>query len=344
MRATVITGPGSIELREVSDPKIIEPTDAIVRITASCVCGSDLWHYRGEAQEGTSRRIGHEMVGVVEEVGNQVRSVQPGDFVVSPFSLSCGTCPNCANGMQSACVHGAFWGGGTEDACQGEAARVPMADGTLVATPEPPDESLLPSLLTLADVMPTGWHGAVSAGVTEGSTTAVVGDGAVGLCAVLSASMMGADRIIMMSKYPARQALAREFGATHIIADRGDAAVSAVHDLTEGIGADAVIECVGTDDAFSQAFRSARPGARVGFVGIPHGVTLDPLAMFITNVGVQGGMAPVRAYLPDLMTKVLEREIEPGKVFDLMLPLTEVSEGYAAMDERRAIKSMLLSQ
>ncbi len=335
MRATVIQAPGDIRLEDVPDPKIEEPTDAVVRVVASCICGSDLWSYRGENQFDPYR-IGHEFVGVVEEVGSQVATVGAGDFVVAPFLYSDNACDNCRNGVQSACRNG-----GGYEGCQAEYVRVPYADGTLVATPERPDAGLLPSLLTLSDVMPTGWHAARSANVGPGSRVAVVGDGAVGLCAVLAARMMGAEQVIAMSRHADRQELARRFGATDIVEARGDEGVAAVHELTGGTGADSVLECVGTGPAMLQALGAARAGGSVGFVGVPHGVELPIRQMFRRNVGVKGGTAPVRSYLPELMQSVLSGDIDPGVVFDCELALDEVAEGYATMDERRAIKVLL---
>ncbi|GAB2684378.1 zinc-dependent alcohol dehydrogenase family protein [Thalassiella azotivora] len=340
MRATVIHAPFDVRLHDAPDPRVEDPTDAVVRVTASCICGSDLWPYRGENPVERPSGIGHEMVGVVEEVGSEVITVQPGDFVVAPFLYSDGTCDHCANGVHTSCRHGGGFGT-DEAACQAEAVRVPFADGTLVATPGPPDEAMVPSLLALSDVMGTGWHAAVAAGVTEGSTVVVVGDGAVGLCGVLAASRMGAERVVAMSRHAPRQEVARAFGATDVVEARGDEGVEAVLELTGGTGADAVLECVGTGPAMLQALGSARPGGTVGYVGVPHGVELPVRQMFRTNVGVRGGVAPVRAYLPDLMRDVLAGEIDPGRVFDLTLPLADVAEGYAAMHERRAIKVLL---
>lgn len=346
MDATVLHAPGDIRLEQVPDPQIVRPTDAVVRVVASCVCGSDLWPYRGVSRVRRPRRIGHEFVGVVEEVGGEVSTVRPGDFVVTPFLWSDNTCAHCTAGMQSACANGGGFGGPDRngdlvDGCQGEYVRVPLADGTLVATPGQPDEGLLPSLLTLTDVMATGWHAAVSARVRPGSTVVVVGDGAVGLCGVLSAAHQGAGRVIAMSRHADRQAVATEFGATDIVAERGPEGVARVMELTHGIGADAVLECVGTEESMDQAFSSARPGSMVGFVGVPHGAQAPMSTMFGRNVGLAGGMAPVRGYLDELLPKVLERQIDPGRVFDSVLPLARVADAYRAMDERSAIKVML---
>jgi threonine dehydrogenase-like Zn-dependent dehydrogenase len=346
MKATVLHATKDVRLEDVPDPSVQLPTDALVRVTASCVCGSDLWPYRGQPEVSAPRRIGHEFVGIVEDVGSDVTTLSPGDFVIAPFLWSDNTCAHCRAGVQSACAHGGGYGGPDReghlvDAGQGEYVRVPLADGTLVATPEVPDESLVPSLLALSDVMGTGWHAAIAAGVREGDTTVVVGDGAVGLCGVLAARRLGSERIIAMSRHPARQSLARHFGATDIVQTRGEEGESDVMELTGGIGADAVLECVGTHQAMTTAVEVARPGADVGFVGLPHDVEVPLLTMFRRNVGLRGGVAPAREYLPRLRDDVLSGAIDPGRVFDLTLPLDEVAEGYAAMDERRAIKTLL---
>ena len=342
MRATVIHGAFDVRLSDVPDPKLKAPTDAIVKVTASCVCGSDLWGYRGINKIRKPRRIGHELVGIVEEVGSEVRTLKPGDFVVVPFMVSDGTCAHCRAGVQAACVNGGAVGSGDVDGGQGEYVRLPWADGTAVATPGPPDESMIPSLLTLSDVMGTGWHAAVAARVQPGHTVVVVGDGAVGLCGVLAAARMGAERVVAMSRHEPRQRIAREFGATDIVADRGDKARRAIEDLTDGVGADAVLECVGTGAAMTTAFEVARPGATVGFVGVPHDIELPIGDMFSRNIGLAGGLASTRAYLPTLMTDVLAGTINPGLVFDLTLPLAEVAEGYKAMHDRRAVKTLLI--
>lgn len=336
MRATTLHGPSDIRFTEVDDPRIEKPTDAIVRVTAACICGSDLWPYRGENPITPGQTIGHECLGVVEEVGSEVGAFSRGDLVVVPFDHCDNTCAHCLAGMQAGCVNIGMTTSG-----QAEYARVNHADGTLVALPVEHDPALLPALLTLSDVMPTGWHAAVSARVTPGSTVVVVGDGAVGLCGVLAAATMGAERIIAMSRHEPRQAIARTFGATHVVAERGREATAAVMEITDGIGADAVLECVGTDQSMKTAFNIARPGSMVGFVGVPHGVELPVRTMFGRNVGLAGGMAPVRRYLPDLLDHVLAGRIDPSPVFDLTLPLEEVAEGYRAMDERRAVKVLL---
>ncbi|MFI7587900.1 zinc-dependent alcohol dehydrogenase family protein [Spongisporangium articulatum] len=346
MKATLLHGERDIRLEEVPDPTIKSPTDAVVRVVAACVCGSDLWGYRGIQPTHEPRRIGHEFVGIVEEVGADVRTVRKGQFVIAPFMISDGTCPNCHNGVQTSCLKVSGWGhpdreGFLADAGQGEWVRVPLADGTLVATPEVPDAGLVPSLLTLSDVMGTGHHAALAAGVGKGSTVAVVGDGAVGQCAVIAANRLGAERVVVMSRHADRQKLAKEFGATDVVAARGDEGAAAVRELFDGIGADAVLECVGTKESMDQAIGSVRPGGTIGYVGLPHGVELNVPGMFYRNVNLHGGVAPVRAYLEELLSDVLHGSINPGKVFDLNLPLTEVAEAYAAMDERRAIKSFL---
>lgn len=335
MKGAVIHAAGDVRYEQREDPAVTAPTDAVVRTVAACVCGSDLWRYRGVAAVERPTPIGHEYVGVVEAVGDDVSSVKVGDFVVGGFLHSDNTCAVCRKGVQCRCPQG-----GGYDGCQAELIRVPNADGTLLATPGHPDDDLVPSLLALSDVMCTGWHGAVSAGVGEGSSVVVVGDGAVGLSAVLAARELGASTIIAMSRHADRQAIAREFGATHIVAERGDEGLQKVQELTDGIGADSVIECVGTEDARRAAVDLCRPGGMIGLLGIPHG-DLPVEQMFWQNKGIKGGPAPVRAYLPHLLDLVLTRRINPGRVFDLELPLAEVAEAYAAMDERRAIKVLL---
>ncbi|KQY47602.1 zinc-dependent alcohol dehydrogenase family protein [Cellulomonas sp. Root137] len=335
MRGAIIYGPNDVRFEERPDPTIVEPTDAVIRTVAACVCGSDLWRYRGLAEVATPVPIGHEYVGIVEQVGDAVTTVKPGDFVVGGFLHSDNTCPVCRKGMHSACQHG-----GGFDGCQAEKIRIPNADGTLIATPGQPDADLVPSLLALSDVMATGWHAAVSAGVGPGTSVVVVGDGAVGLSGVLAAAQLGATTIIAMSRHADRQKVATEFGATHIVAERGEDGLAQVRALTEGIGADAVLECVGTEEARLQAVECARPGGMIGLVGVPHG-DLPTEQIFWSNKGSRGGPAPVRAYLPHLIDLVWSRQIDPGKVFDLTLPLSEVAEAYRAMDERRAIKVLL---
>jgi threonine dehydrogenase-like Zn-dependent dehydrogenase len=336
MRATTIHAPGDIRFEEVPDPVIEEPTDAIVKVVAGCICGSDLWPYRGANDIDSGATIGHECVGVVEEVGSAVKDFRPGDFVIVPFCHCDNTCAHCAAGVQSVCDNLGFTASG-----QGEYSRVTQADGSLVKTDGRPDDALIPSLLTLSDVMATGWHAAVAAGVKPGGTAVVIGDGAVGLCGVLAAAQLGAERVIAMSRHEPRQEIARAFGATDIVAERGKEGGARIADLTSGVGADAVLECVGTDESMKTAFAIARPGSTVGFVGVPHGVELPVRRMFQRNVGLAGGMAPVRRYLPDLLERVLSGAIDPGRVFDLTLPMSEAAEGYRAMDERRAIKVLL---
>jgi threonine dehydrogenase-like Zn-dependent dehydrogenase len=337
MRGTVLHAPWDVRLEQRPDPEIVEPTDAIVRLSATCVCGSDLWSYRGVNDVTEPSPMGHEYCGIVEEVGSDVRGVRPGQFVIGSFFASDNTCPHCLAGFQTSCQHRE-----PLDGAQAELLRVPLADGTLVATPEVPDEELVPSLLTLSDVMGTGWFAAVAAAVRPGGTVVVVGDGAVGLLGVLSAARMGAARIIAMSRHESRQKLALDFGATDIVAERGDEGVARVVDLTDGVRADSVLECVGTGESMDQAIRCTRPGGHVGFVGVPHGVSVDGAQLFRSHVSLLGGPAPVRRFLPELIELTLAREIDPGKVFDLTLPLDEVAEGYRAMDERRAIKALLL--
>ncbi|WP_242342878.1 zinc-dependent alcohol dehydrogenase family protein [Anaeromyxobacter terrae] len=336
MRGAVIHGPRDVRFEERPTPKIEKPTDAVIRISAACVCGSDLWPYRGANPITQPTPMGHEYCGFVEEVGREVTGVKPGQFVIGSFFASDGTCPHCHAGYHSSCQHRELVGG-----AQAPFLRVPLADGTLVPTRETPSADLVPSLLTLSDVMGTGWFAAEAANVKPGMTVVVVGDGAVGLLAVLSARQKGAERVIAMSRHPSRQKLAREFGATDIVTERGDEAVARVRELTRGVGADAVLECVGTQEAMQAAIRSTRPGGTVGYVGVPHGVELDAQALFFGHVRLFGGPAPVRHYLPDLIDLVWNGRINPGKVFDLMLPLDQVAEGYRAMDERRAIKALL---
>ena len=340
-------GERDIRIDEAPEPVLKAQTDAIVRVTAACVCGSDLWSYRGITPVPSPRHMGHEFVGIIEQVGSEVATVKVGDFVIAPFYYCDNTCINCRNGVTTSCLNGGWWGaddrnGDVVDGAQGERVRVPLADGTLVATPTVPVDALVPSLLTLADVMGTGHHAAVSAGVAPGSTVAVVGDGAVGLCAVLASHRLGAARIVAMSRHADRQAIAREFGATDIVEERGDAGVVRIKDLFHGIGPDFVLECVGTKESMDQAIRSVRPGGMVGYVGVPAGGPELPIrSLFNSNVGVNGGVAPVRGYIEELLPEVLSGALNPGRVFDFELPLVEVAEAYAAMDERRATKVLL---
>ncbi|MBV9582462.1 MAG: zinc-dependent alcohol dehydrogenase family protein [Chloroflexi bacterium] len=336
MKGAVLYAPADVRLVDRETPRIVEPRDAVIRLSAACVCGSDLWDYRGINAVSQPKPMGHEYCGIVEEVGAEVRSIKPGQFVIGSFFASDNTCPNCQAGYQTSCLHKEFVAG-----AQATHLRVPLADGTLVTTPELPSPDLIPSLLTLSDVMGTGWFAADAANVQPGNTVAVVGDGAVGLLGVLSAKLMGAERIIAMSRHVARQKLAREFGATDIVTERGDEGVARIKELTNGIGADSVLECVGTQESMQQAGRSTRPGGSVGFVGVPHGVEISGERLFYAHIHLHGGPAPVRRFLPKLIELVCRGTINPGRVFDLVLPLEEVAEGYRAMDERRAIKTLL---
>src|SRR3954463_5487001 len=341
MRAAIFRGPGAVEVGDRPDLVIDAPTDAVVRVVLACVCGSDLWYYRGDTPFDPGP-IGHELIGVVEEVGADVTSVRKGDFVVSPFAFSDGTCPHCRHGVHTACVNGGFMPATNGDGGQGEAVRISQADGTLVKVPgSGHSDETLASLLTLSDVMGTGHHAAVCAGVKAGDTVAVVGDGAVGLCAVLAAKRLGAERIIALSRHAPRQELARAFGATDIVEARGEEATAAVKELTDGVGVDATLECVGTGQAMETALSIARPFSMVGYVGVPHGIEFPVGQMFFRNKGFLGGPAPARAYIPELLDDVLEGRIEPGRVLDFETGLDDVAEAYAAMDERRAIKSLL---
>jgi threonine dehydrogenase-like Zn-dependent dehydrogenase len=340
MRAAIFHEPRSITAGDRPDPSIVEPTDAIVRVVLACVCGSDLWYYRGDSPFDPGP-IGHEFVGVVEDIGREVRNVKRGDFVIAPFAYSDGTCPHCRHGITSACLAGGFYPA-NGDGGQGEAVRVPLADGSLVTVPgSGHSDDMLASLLTLSDVMATGHHAAVCAGVRVGGTVAVVGDGAVGLSGVLAAKRLGAGRIIALSRNPVRQEVAREFGATDIVEQRGEEATEAVMQLTGDVGVDATLECVGTGQAMHTALLIARPGSMVGYVGVPHGVELPIGEMFFRNKGVRGGSAPARAYIPELLDDVLEGRINPGRVLDYETDLDGIADAYAAMDERRAIKSLV---
>ena len=336
MRGAVLYGPRAVRFEERPNPAIVESTDAIVRLSATCICGSDLWPYRGANLITKPTPMGHEYCGVVEEIGQNVRSIARGQFVIGSFFASDNTCPHCRAGFQTSCAHKEYVVG-----AQAPLLRVPLADGTLVATRDLPPPDFIPSLLALSDVMGTGWFAADAANVRPGGTVAVVGDGAVGLLGVLAAKQMGAERIVAMSRHEPRQRLAREFGATDIVAERGDEGVARIRELTKGVGADSVLECVGTGEAMQQAIDSTRPGGSVGYVGVPHGVELDGADLFYRHVRLLGGPAPVRRYLPELIKLVFNGTINPGKVFDLSLPLSEVADGYRAMDERRAIKTLL---
>jgi threonine dehydrogenase-like Zn-dependent dehydrogenase len=337
MRGTVLYGPGDIRFEDRETPKIEKTTDAVIRIAATCVCGSDLWPYRGIQPLDGPTPMGHEYCGIVEEVGRDVKSVKPGQFVVGSFAASDGSCPNCQNGYQSSCLHREWM-----LRAQAPFLRVPLADGTLISTPGMPADDLVPSLLATSDVLGTGWFAADAANVTPGATVVVVGDGAVGLLGILSAREMGAERIIAMSRHEQRQKVAREFGATDVVVERGEEGVNRILEMTKEIGADSVLECVGTQESMMQAIRSTRRGGFVSYVGVPHGVDLKGEELFYTHVHLHGGPAPVRRYLSKLIELVLDRKINPGRVFDLVLPLEQVAEGYRAMDERRAIKALLL--
>ena len=336
MQATVLYGERDIRFEDRPQPTILKSTDVVIRLPFTCICGSDLWPYRGIQPVSSPAAMGHEYCGFVEEVGRDVTSVKPGQFVIGSFFASDNTCPHCRHGYQTSCQRFEAVVG-----AQAPQMRVPLADGTLVATRDIPDAHMIPSLLALSDVMGTGWFAADAANVKPGATVAVVGDGAVGLLGVLSAKQMGAGRIIAMSRHASRQQLAREFGATDIVAERGEAGVERIKQLTKGVGADSVLECVGTQESMMQAIKAARPGGSVGYVGVPHGVSLDGQQLFFSHVRLHGGPAPVRKYLPKLIDLVFNGTINPGKVFDLVLPLAQVAEGYRAMDERRAIKTLL---
>jgi threonine dehydrogenase-like Zn-dependent dehydrogenase len=335
MRGVIMHAPGDVRVEDRENPAIIEPTDAIIRVAASCICGSDLWPYRG-ADEVDDTPMGHEYVGIVTEIGADVRSLRVGDFVVGSFFASDNTCEICQAGYQSRCVHATGL-----DGTQAEYARIPFADGTLVPTPGQPEPDLIPSLLAASDVLGTGWFAAVAAEVGPGKTVAVVGDGAVGLLGILAAKELGAERIIAMSRHADRQALAREFGATDVVEERGDAGVDKIKELTNGLGAHSVIEAVGTQESMMQAIRATRPGGHVGYVGVSHDVQLPGVELFFSGVHLHGGPAPVRRFLPQLIQLIWDRRINPGKVFDLTLPLEQAADGYKAMDERRATKVLL---
>ncbi|MDT0323071.1 zinc-dependent alcohol dehydrogenase family protein [Streptomyces millisiae] len=338
MRGAVMYAPGDVRVEERQDPRIVEPTDAVIRLSATCVCGSDLWPWRGIDPLQEPSPMGHEYVGIVEEVGDQVRNVRPGQFVVGSFFASDNTCEICRAGYQSSCVHRVLMG---PLGAQAERLRVPLADGTLVATPEVPPDDLIPSFLAASDVLGTGWFGAVAAEAGPGKTVAVVGDGAVGLLAVLAAKQLGAEQIIAMSRHEARQRLAVEYGATDIVAERGAEGVERIKELTGGLGAHSVVEAVGTQESMMQAIHATRPGGHVGYVGVAHGVELPGEELFYSHVHLHGGPAPVRRFLPELVDLIWNRRIDPGKVFDLALPLDQAADGYRAMDERRATKVLL---
>ena len=342
MKATLIYGAGDVRVEHVPDPRLHQPSDAIVRVLRSCICGSDLWPYKKMPPQEHGARIGHEFLGVVEEVGSDVINVRPGDLVVAPFVWADNTCDFCREGLQTSCRHGGFWGVDDVDGGQGEAVRVPQAEGTLVKLPVAQDDALLPGLLTLTDVFPTGHHCAVTAGVGPQTTVTVIGDGAVGLCAVLSAKRLGADRIILMGRHPQRTELGREFGASDVVAERDEEGVERVRELTGGDGTHAVLECVGTEQALVTAFRVARDGGTVSRVGAPQyrkaPVGQDP---FMRNITLTGGIAPARSYMEELLPDVLDGTVQPGRVFDMTVPLDEVPDGYRAMNERRALKVLI---
>ena len=342
MRATIMYGAGDVRVENVPDAAIKEPTDVVVRITRACICGSDLWPYKSMKPTAHGRRMGHEFIGLVEDVGTAVRTLKKGDVVVAPFVWSDGTCVFCHEGLQTNCLHGGGWGSPGVDAGQGEAVRVPQADGTLVVLPVGRDDALMPSLLTLSDVMGTGHHAALAARVAPGKTVAVVGDGAVGLCGVIAAKRLGADRIIALGRHVDRIALARDFGATDVVSERGEEAIARVKELTGGLGAHSVLECVGYEESTVTALSIVRPGGAVGRVGVPQDPTI-PMAVptFFNNITISGGPAPVRAYIEELLPDVMEGQIQPGRVFDRVTELDGVPEGYRAMNDREAIKVMI---
>ena len=335
-------GAGDVRVEHVPDARIVKPTDALVTVTRACICGSDLWPYKSMKPSETGRRMGHEFIGLVQDVGAEVRTVKKGDVVVAPFVWSDGTCVFCQDGLHTSCLHGGGWGGPGVDAGQGEAVRVPQADGTVVVLPVGRDDALMPSLLTLSDVMGTGHHAALAARVGPGKTVAVVGDGAVGLCGVIAARRLGAERIIMLGRHPDRIALARDFGATDVVSERGDEAIEPVRELTGGFGAHCVFECVGYEESTRTALNITRPGGAVGRVGVPQDPAIpEAVSTFFRNVTIAGGPAPVRAYIEELLPDVLEGRIQPGRVFDRVTNLDGVPEGYRAMNEREAIKVMI---
>ncbi|MFN7943937.1 MAG: zinc-dependent alcohol dehydrogenase family protein [Blastocatellia bacterium] len=342
MRATVMFGAGDVRIENVPDATLIEPTDAVVTVTRACICGSDLWPYKAMKHSDSGVVMGHEAIGIVAEVGADVRTIKVGDFVIMPFAWSDGTCEFCREGLQTSCLHGGFFGNARVAGAQAEAVRIPQADGTLFVLPVGKDEALMPSLLTLSDVMGTGHHAAVTAQVGPGRIAAVVGDGAVGLCGVIAAQRLGAEQIILLGRHPDRIALAREFGATDVVSERGDEAVERVRALTGGLGAHSVLECVGTDQAMFTSISIARPGGAVGRVGVPQDEMMPASqSAFYNNITVGGGPAPVRAYIDELLPDVLEGRIEPGRVFDRVTGLDGVPDGYRAMNEREALKVMV---
>ncbi len=342
MRATVMYRAGEVRIENVPDASLVDPTDAVVRVTRACICGSDLWPYKEMEPVEGGRRMGHEAIGVVEAAGADVRKLRIGDVVVMPFAYSDGTCALCHEGLQTSCVHGGFFGTVQVAGAQAEAVRVPLADGTLFVLPVGQDHALMPSLLTLSDVMGTGHHAARAARVGRGKRVAVIGDGAVGLCGVIAAKRLGAEQIVLLGRHPDRIALARAFGATDVVSERGEEAIGRVRELTGGFGVHSVLECVGTDQAMLTAIGVIRPGGAIGRVGVPHYDAIPAsLPAFYNNVTVSGGPAPVRAYIEELLPDILEGRIEPGRVFDRVVGLEEVPDGYRAMNERRAIKVMV---
>jgi threonine dehydrogenase-like Zn-dependent dehydrogenase len=342
MRATVMFGAGDVRIESIPDARLIEPTDALVQVTRACICGSDLWPYKAMEHSETGRVMGHEALGVVESVGHDVRTIKPGDLVVMPFAFSDGNCEFCREGLNTSCVHGGFFGNEEIAGAQAEAVRVPLADGTLYVLRVGKDDALIPSLLTLSDVMGTGHHAAISAKVGAGKSVAVVGDGAVGLCGVIAARRLGAEQIIIMGRHHDRIALAKDFGATDVVSERGEEAVARVRELTRGFGVHSVLECVGTQQAMLTALNITRPGGAVGRVGVPHYETIPASeTLFYNNISIGGGPAPVRAYIDELLQDVLEERIDPGRVFDRVVGLDGVPDGYRAMNEREAIKIMV---
>ena len=342
MRATLMYEAGDVRIDDVPDPSIVEPTDAVIRVTRASICGSDLWPYASLEPTETGRPMGHEAIGVVEDVGAEVRNIRVGDLAVMPFAFSDGTCAFCSEGLHTACLHGGFFDGYGTSAAQAEAVRVPLADGTLFPLPVGEDDALMPALLPLTDVMGTGHHAAVVAGVAPGKIAAVVGDGAVGLCGVIAAKRLGAEQIIILGRHEDRIALACELGATDVVPERGEAAVERVKELTGGFGAHSVLECVGHGHALETAIGIARPGGAVGRVGVPQEETMPAsLPAFFGNVTIGGGPAPARAYIEELLPDILEGKIAPGKVFDRTVDLDGVPDGYRAMADRESIKVMI---
>ena len=343
MRATVMYGAGDVRIDNVPDASIVEPTDALLRVTRACICGSDLWPYKDLPSDAPPRVMGHESIGVVEDIGAEVSNIKKGDFVVMPFAFSDGTCEFCEEGLNTSCIHGGYFGNPQVAGAQAEALRIPQADGTLYKVDSAEDKALLASLLTLSDVMGTGYHAALMAAVEEGDRVAVVGDGAVGLCGVIAANLLGAEQIIIMGRHPARLELAKDFGATDVVTERGEEAIERVREITGGHGAHSVLECVGNEQAIQTAMGIVRPGGAVGRVGVPHYDNFPDMAnMFYHNVTVSGGPAPVRAYIEELLPAVLDGIIEPGRVFDRTIGLDETPDGYRAMNDREALKVMII--